>query len=194
MNHGRKHPAAREVRKTRRKTGRSARPRNRTPLPPNGPEKTAGSAEAPKGRATLRHERTPKAAASSEAKTSTEPRSDGKAAEPKPAEAKAAEPKVEAKPPVAESAGSGSARCCRVAPPPAAEVKAPEAPASRTAAPVRTTTSAPATPKQQTAQSAKAATPTLDLVELKDMSIQNLNQVAQGYGRSRAPPVCASRN
>jgi transcription termination factor Rho len=36
--------------------------------------------------------------------------------------------------------------------------------------------------KQQQAQSAKAGTPTLDLVELKDMSIQNLNEVAKGMG------------
>jgi transcription termination factor Rho len=36
--------------------------------------------------------------------------------------------------------------------------------------------------KQQAAQSAKAGTPTLDLVELKDMSIQNLNEVAKGMG------------
>ena len=36
--------------------------------------------------------------------------------------------------------------------------------------------------KQQTAQSVKNGTPTLDLVELKDMSIQNLNQVAKEMG------------
>jgi transcription termination factor Rho len=36
--------------------------------------------------------------------------------------------------------------------------------------------------KQQAAQSAKNGTPTLDLVELKDMSIQNLNQVAKDMG------------
>ncbi len=36
--------------------------------------------------------------------------------------------------------------------------------------------------KQQAAQSAKNGTPTLDLVELKDMSIQKLNQVAKDMG------------
>ncbi len=36
--------------------------------------------------------------------------------------------------------------------------------------------------KQQAAQSAKNGTPTLDLVELKDMSIQKLNQVAKEMG------------
>jgi transcription termination factor Rho len=36
--------------------------------------------------------------------------------------------------------------------------------------------------KQQTAQGAKNGTPTLDLVELKDMSIQKLNQVAKDMG------------
>jgi transcription termination factor Rho len=36
--------------------------------------------------------------------------------------------------------------------------------------------------KQQAAQSAKNGTPTLDLVELKDMSIQRLNQVAKDMG------------
>ena len=39
----------------------------------------------------------------------------------------------------------------------------------------------------------KNGTPTLDLVELKDMSIQKLNQVAKDLG-SPAPPVCASRS
>jgi transcription termination factor Rho len=36
--------------------------------------------------------------------------------------------------------------------------------------------------KQQTAQAVKNGTPTLDLVELKDMSIQRLNQVAKDMG------------
>jgi transcription termination factor Rho len=40
--------------------------------------------------------------------------------------------------------------------------------------------------KQQAAQSAKNGTPTLDLVELKDMSIQKLNQVAKDMGISGA--------
>jgi transcription termination factor Rho len=40
--------------------------------------------------------------------------------------------------------------------------------------------------KQQAAQSARNGTPTLDLVELKDMSIQKLNQVAKDMGISGA--------
>jgi transcription termination factor Rho len=78
----------------------------------------------------------------------------------------------------------------------AAEAKPAEAPAAETKAPEPKAAEAPVAPhpdfmtghpgqqrrKQQTAQSAKNGTPTLDLVELKDMSIQNLNQVAKEMG------------
>jgi transcription termination factor Rho len=98
---------------------------------------------------------------------------DGKAAEPKPApepKPAAAELKpvaTEPKPPAAE--------------PKPAEAKAAEHPA---AAPPSDLTNHPGHQrrKQQAAQAVKNGTPTLDLVELKDMSIQNLNLVAKEMG------------
>jgi transcription termination factor Rho len=110
-------------------------------------------------------ERPPKAASSTvpaEAKPAAAKAAEAKPAEPKPAPE--AKPAVDAKP----------------AEPKAAEPAAAAAPATP-----------PATPpdiaghpghqrrKQQAAQAVKAGTPTLDLVELKDMSIQNLNLVAK---------------
>jgi len=120
-----------------------------------------------------------------------------KAPEPKAAEPKAAEPKAEVKlEPKAEVKHDPPPP---PAPKPAAEVKPPvEAkPAAETPAPeAKPVADPPPAPvvevsplhgggpgaqrrKQQAAQSAKNGTPTLDLVELKDMSIQKLNQVAK---------------
>jgi transcription termination factor Rho len=78
-------------------------------------------------------------------------------------EVKAVEAKMEVKPPAAPAA----------APTPAAEPAPPAGPPENLGQQRR---------KQQAAQSAKNGTPTLDLVELKDMSIQNLNQVAKDMG------------
>jgi transcription termination factor Rho len=91
---------------------------------------------------------------------------EAKAPEAKPAETKAAE----AKPPEAPPAEAK-----------AAEPKAAEAPA---AAPHAEPLGHPGQQrrKSQAAQSVKNGTPTLDLVELKDMSIQKLNQVAKDMG------------
>ena len=103
---------------------------------------------------------------------------------------KAAEPKApDAKPPIAAPP---------TAPPSAPTPAVPPAAVPVNAAPPAVTDAKPAEPpapppapeghlgqqrrKQQAAQSAKAGTPTLDLVELKDMSIQNLNEVAKGMG------------
>ncbi len=67
---------------------------------------------------------------------------------------------------------------------PPAGAEAARAAADRAAAARTDRTSTPAIQrrKQQAAQSAKNGTPTLDLVELKDMSIQKLNQVAKDMG------------
>jgi transcription termination factor Rho len=107
---------------------------------------------------------------------STAPHAENKpAAEPKPA--------PEVKPP------SNPLPASAAAPP---ETKATQPPAAQPAPPPAGNPGAEAAPpaagehlgqqrrKQQAAQGAKNGTPTLDLVELKDMSIQKLNQVAQG--------------
>jgi len=120
-----------------------------------------------------------------------EPKPDPKAAEPKHAEPKAAEPKA-AEPKAAEPKPVEP----RAADPkPAGEIKAapPAAPPAATpttgAPPAQTEMPTPAGQdqhlgaqrrKQGSAQAAKSGTPTLDLVELKDMSIQKLNDVAKG--------------
>ena len=126
-------------------------------------------------------------------------------AETKPIEAKAAEPKpvAELKPatepkPVTELKPATEPKPVAelkpaTEPKPVAEPKPPTPPPAE-AKPIETKAVDPpaaSTPpdiighpghqrrKQQAAQNAKAGTPTLDLVELKDMSIQNLNQVAK---------------
>jgi transcription termination factor Rho len=123
---------------------------------PERPEKSAEkptTAERPHAAERTHHERGAKGADSRTA----EPKAvDTKVAETKPAEIKPAETKpVETKPPETK--------------PPAAE--APPPPSERVAE----------RRKQQAAQ-VKNGTPTLDLVELKDMSIQRLNQVAKDMG------------
>jgi transcription termination factor Rho len=75
------------------------------------------------------------------------------------------------------------------APPPAAEVKAADAPAPAAAPaepPLPLTQSGPGHQRRKQAIGVKNGTPTLDLVELKDMSIQKLNQVAKDMGISGA--------
>ncbi len=94
--------------------------------------------------------------------------------EPKPVEPKAADPKPAVEPKTAPIAGAATE-------PRPAEPKAVEPPA---AAPPPDLGSHPGQQrrKQQAAQAVKNGTPTLDLVELKDMSIQNLNLVAKEMG------------
>jgi transcription termination factor Rho len=137
-------------------------------------EKTAK----PEAEKTVRHtERAPRSATSL-------------ADKPKTAE-KAAEPKVDAPPPAPKPAAEVKP-AVEVKPP--VDVKPPAEP--KPADPVAPAADPPPAPvvevsplhgggpgaqrrKQQAAQSAKNGTPTLDLVELKDMSIQKLNQVAK---------------
>jgi transcription termination factor Rho len=105
-----------------------------------------------------------------------------------------------AAPPAAAPPAAASPAAPPVAPPPAAAPPAAPATAAETKStepkPAENPLPAPAPMeqihlgqqrrKQQAAQSAKNGTPTLDLVELKDMSIQKLNQVAKDMGISGA--------
>jgi len=107
-------------------------------------------------------ERAPKAAAAAPPVNSAPP---APPAEPKPA--------AEVKPPADP----------KPAPPPApAEVKPADPPAAAPPHEMMSGHPGQQRRKQQTAQAVKNGTPTLDLVELKDMSIQNLNQVAKEMG------------
>ena len=120
------------------------------------PERAAATAanEKPHSERPERAERAPKAAAPPVPPT---------AAEPKPAEVKPAEPK----PPAAD--------------PKPAEVKVAE-PALPPVPPDIIGHPGHQRRKQQAAAAVRNGTPTLDLVELKDMSIQKLNQVAKDMG------------
>jgi transcription termination factor Rho len=121
-----------------------------------------------------------------------------KAAGPKAAAEKSAEPKPEVKAEAKPEPKQDAPPAPPVAPKPAVEAAAPPKPpvAAAVVEPPPPTPVADPVPaveisplhgggpgaqrrKQQAAQSAKNGTPTLDLVELKDMSIQKLNQVAK---------------
>ena len=95
------------------------------------------------------------------------PQGERKAAVPPP-EVKAGEPTADGKP--AESPG-GAASTAGALPPPQAE-----------ATPAALPPGAITSQRRKPAQGVKNGTPTLDLVELKDMSIQKLNQVAKDMG------------
>ncbi len=135
------------------------------------PERAAATVanEKPHSERPERAERAPKAAAPPPPPTAAEPKpaevkpAEPKPAEPKPAEVKAAEPK----PPAAD--------------PKPAEVKAAE-PALPPVPPDIIGHPGHQRRKQQAAAAVRTGTPTLDLVELKDMSIQKLNQVAKDMG------------
>jgi len=108
-----------------------------------------------------------KPARAAKAAAAPPPAPETKAPEAKPVETKAAE----AKPPEAPPAEAK-----------AAEPKAVEAPVAAPHPDLMTGHLGQQRRKQQAAQSVKNGTPTLDLVELKDMSIQKLNQVAKDMG------------
>ena len=96
------------------------------------------------------------------------------AAEPKPAESKAAEPK-----PSADAKPAGEPKSVSVTPSADAPAAA-EPPAIEPAVNVSgVLVGGPGAHRRKAAQNIKNGTPTLDLVELKDMSIQKLNQVAK---------------
>ncbi len=157
---------------------------------PNGPAETTKpqesveKAEKPHAEKPEKAEKPPKAASAkapsakspAEAKPSGEP----KAAEPKPPVETAAEPKPAVAPPPPPAAPPPAAAPPAAVPPPAAAAPpAPPAADSTSSIPMEQMHPGQHRRKQQAAQSAKNGTPTLDLVELKDMSIQKLNQVAK---------------
>jgi transcription termination factor Rho len=123
-----------------------------TSAPEAAPEKTEAPERAPKPH---HNERPPKAAAV--------------AAPPKPEAPKAEAPKAEAPKPEASKpeAPEAEAKPAETAPPSGAHLSDTGPGAQR---------------RKHAAQNAKNGTPTLDLVELKDMSIQKLNQVAKDMG------------
>ncbi len=157
-------------------------------------EKPASTTHAEKPERHERHERAerPERAAKSAAAVAPPPPpaataeskpAEPKAAEPKhletKAEAKVAEPKVAAEKPAAAAPPPPPPPAAAPAPPPAATPVATAPPVE----PAPSDLSGPGAVNQhrrkQVAQGAKNGTPTLDLVELKDMSIQKLNQVAK---------------
>jgi transcription termination factor Rho len=141
-------------------------------------EKVEKHAEKPHAERVERPIRAPKAEAAKAEAPKADPPAEAKAAESKPAEPKPAEPKpVDVKPvdvkPVVEPKPAAD--------PPVAE---PPAPPVETAAPGLL---GPGHHRRKpNTQGVKNGTPTLDLVELKDMSIQKLNQVAKDMGISGA--------
>jgi transcription termination factor Rho len=111
------------------------------------------------------------------------------AAPPVPPSAPIAPPAAEAKPPAVDPKpqappAPAAAPPAQTAPPPAQAVVPPAVPPVTPPAAVPPTAEANIGQqrRKQAAQGAKNGTPTLDLVELKDMSIQNLNQVAKDMG------------
>jgi len=172
-------------------TEKNSVPENSAPAVSADTEKPEKPAKAEKHEKAEHKERAPKAAAPP---ANSEPKV---AAEPKPAEVKAAEPKpaIEPKPAAAEPR---PAPVAAAEPKPAEPKPAPVAaaePKPAAAEPPKAAEPPPAAAppdhsihpgqqrrKQQAAQAVKNGTPTLDLVELKDMSIQNLNQVAKEMG------------
>jgi transcription termination factor Rho len=129
------------------------------------------------------------------------PAPEAKAADPKPAEAKTAEPKpVEPKPAESKAQPEAKPAESKGQPEPkpeakvepkteakpaearpsgeAAKTEPPQAPRSVGGHPPRRGAHGPGAQREQ----AKNGTPTLDLVELKDMSIQKLNQIAKDMG------------
>ena len=158
----------------------SEKPTEKTPTresaPPESVEKPAvekppveKSAEKPPAEKPHRTERASRSAAAAAAPP------DAKGAEAKTVEAKPAEPKPAPEPKPAAEPPKPAAEAA----PPAAALPAP--PAEPPAGPPGLDTHLGAQRRKQgSAQAAKAGTPTLDLVELKDMSIQKLNDVAKG--------------
>jgi transcription termination factor Rho len=168
---------------TEKQAAITAPPAEETTAAPEGagngaPEAAPEKIEAPERPARQHHsERPPKAAAV--------------AAPPKPEVAKAEAPKPE--PPKAEPDAKptdgkptdGKPADSKPAEAKPAEAKAAEAKPVETAPPSGThlsDTGPGAQRRKHAAQNAKNGTPTLDLVELKDMSIQKLNQVAKDMG------------
>jgi len=163
----------------------SEKPTEKTPTRESAPQDSVekptsekATVEKPTAEKPHKPERASKSAASAAAAPPEVKSSDAKAVDGKAVEAKAAEPKPAEPKPAAEVKPAAP-----VAPPPTAAppVAAPPVAAPPAAElPGQETHLGAQRRKQGSAQAAKAGTPTLDLVELKDMSIQKLNDVAKG--------------
>jgi len=145
-----------------------------TALPQENSEKPTEKA-AEKQAAPTENDKPHKERASKSAAAVAAPPADGKAAEGK--EPKEAKPAAEPKP-------AAEAKAPAAAPPPAPAPPANTAPPAADAGGPPPMESHPGAQrrKQGSAAAAKGGAPTLDLVELKDMSIQRLNQVAKDMG------------
>jgi transcription termination factor Rho len=176
--------------KSEKPTDKHSAPENTAPAvsaDTEKPERPAKTEKHDKAEKAEHKERAPKASATA---STAEPKAP--AAEVKPAEPKAAEPPkpaAEQKPATTEPKPAPvvvpPAAAAEPKPPAAAAVpEAPKAaePSASTPLPEHGIHPGQQRRKQQTAQAVKNGTPTLDLVELKDMSIQNLNQVAKEMG------------
>jgi transcription termination factor Rho len=157
----------------------SEKPTEKTPTresaPPESVEKPTGekpAAEKPPVEKSTEKPHRPERASRSAVAAAAPP--EAKGVDTKTVEAKPAEPKPAPEPkPVAELPKPPA----EAAPPAATAPPAAEPPAGP---PGLDTHLGAQRRKQGSAQAAKAGTPTLDLVELKDMSIQKLNDVAKG--------------
>ena len=167
----------------------SEKPTEKTPTresaPPETGEKTTvekPATEKPPSEKPHRPERASRSAAAAAAPPEAKG-VDAKTVEAKTVEAKPAEPKpaAEPKPPAAEPKPAAEVKPAAEAAPPAAVPPTPPATEPPAGGPPGLDTHLGAQRRKQgSAQAAKAGTPTLDLVELKDMSIQKLNDVAKG--------------
>ncbi len=170
------------------------KPTEKTPTRESAPvETTEKPHEPPKRAARSAAAVMPSEGKAAEAKTAEGKPGEGKRAEPKSAEPKAAElkPAADAAPPAEPKMEQKME--AKLEPklepkgPVEAKPAAPPEPPPATTPPVAEVLPGPLDShpgaqrrKQGSAQAAKTGTPTLDLVELKDMSIQKLNDVAKG--------------
>jgi transcription termination factor Rho len=168
-------------------------------------EKSEKSTEKPPAERTEKTERPAKAHKSDAAKA--EAKADAAKADAAKADTPKADPPAEAKPPKADPPAEVKAEAPKADPPKPAAVEAktppPEAKAAVAAPPPKPAGDPPPAPpaaevpppvetgggllgpghrRKPNIQGVKSGTPTLDLVELKDMSIQNLNKVAVEMG------------
>ena len=160
----------------------SEKPTEKTPTRESAPPETLekSTVEKPAAEKPHRPERASRSAAAAaappEVKAVDAKTVEAKAVETKPSEAKVA---AEAKP-AADQKPAAEAKSAAAPPPAPPATVAPPAtePPAPPPGPQETHLGAQRR-KQGSAQAAKSGTPTLDLVELKDMSIQKLNQVAK---------------
>ncbi len=163
----------------------SEKPTDKTPTRESAPAETVEKPTVEKSHRPERASRSAAAAAPPESKAVDARTVEAKPAETRHAETKPAEPPAELKPP-AEPKPAAEAQPVTAAPAPPAAVPPPAAePPAVPPGPQEAHLGAQRR-KQGSAQAAKSGTPTLDLVELKDMSIIKLNQVAKDMNISGA--------